>query len=41
MITTRTGIKSRRQAAKDEFTSDMAAHAAQRAMKKAGSLRPD
>ena len=35
-ITTRTGIKSRRQAAKDEFTSDMAAHAAQRAMKKAG-----
>jgi 3-oxoacyl-[acyl-carrier-protein] synthase-3 len=35
-ITTRTGIKSRRQAAKDEFTSDLAAHAAQRAMKKAG-----
>jgi len=35
-ITTRTGIKSRRQAAKDEFTSDMAAHAAQRAMNKAG-----
>jgi len=35
-ITTRTGIKSRRQAAKDEYTSDMAAHAAQRAMKKAG-----
>ena len=35
-ITTRTGIKSRRQAARDEFTSDMAAHAAQRAMKKAG-----
>ena len=35
-ITSRTGIKSRRQAAKDEFTSDMAAHAAQRAMKKAG-----
>jgi 3-oxoacyl-[acyl-carrier-protein] synthase-3 len=35
-ITTRTGIKTRRQAAKDEFTSDMAAHAAQRAMKKAG-----
>ena len=35
-ITTRTGIKSRRQAAKDEFTSDMAAHAAQRAMKMAG-----
>jgi 3-oxoacyl-[acyl-carrier-protein] synthase-3 len=35
-ITTRTGIKARRQAARDEFTSDMAAHAAQRAMKKAG-----
>src|SRR5664280_1553453 len=35
-ITTRTGIKQRRLAAKDEFTSDMAAHAAQRAMKKAG-----
>jgi 3-oxoacyl-[acyl-carrier-protein] synthase-3 len=35
-ITTRTGIKARRQAAKDEFTSDMAAHAAQRAMKMAG-----
>jgi 3-oxoacyl-[acyl-carrier-protein] synthase-3 len=35
-IITRTGIKSRRQAAKDEFTSDLAAHAAQRAMKKAG-----
>jgi 3-oxoacyl-[acyl-carrier-protein] synthase-3 len=35
-ITTRTGIKSRRQAAKDEFTSDMAAHAARRAMKMAG-----
>ena len=35
-IITRTGIQSRRLAAKDEFTSDMAAHAAQRAMKKAG-----
>jgi 3-oxoacyl-[acyl-carrier-protein] synthase III len=35
-ITTRTGIKQRRQAAKDEFTSDMAAHAARRAMKMAG-----
>ena len=35
-IVTRTGIQSRRLAAKDEFTSDMAAHAAQRAMKKAG-----
>jgi 3-oxoacyl-[acyl-carrier-protein] synthase-3 len=34
-IITRTGIKSRRLAARDEFTSDMAAHAAQRAMKKA------
>jgi 3-oxoacyl-[acyl-carrier-protein] synthase-3 len=35
-IVTRTGIKQRRQAAKDEFTSDMAAHAARRAMKMAG-----
>ncbi len=35
-IISRTGIKTRRQAAKDEFTSDLAAHAAQRAMKKAG-----
>jgi 3-oxoacyl-[acyl-carrier-protein] synthase-3 len=35
-IITRTGIKERRQAAKDEFTSDMAAHAARRAMKMAG-----
>jgi 3-oxoacyl-[acyl-carrier-protein] synthase III len=35
-ITTRTGIKQRRQAAKDEFTSDMAASAARRAMKMAG-----
>jgi 3-oxoacyl-[acyl-carrier-protein] synthase-3 len=35
-ITTRTGIKERRIAAKDEFTSDMAAKAAQRAMKMAG-----
>ena len=32
-ITTRTGIKERRIAAKDEFTSDLAAKAAQRAMK--------
>jgi len=39
-IITRTGIKSRRLAAKDEFTSDLAAHAAQRAMKKAG-VTPD
>jgi 3-oxoacyl-[acyl-carrier-protein] synthase-3 len=35
-ITTRTGIKERRIAAKDECTSDMAATAAQRAMKMAG-----
>ncbi len=35
-IVTRTGIRQRRIAAKDEFTSDMAAKAAQRAMKMAG-----
>ena len=35
-ITTRTGIKERRIAAKEEFTSDMAAKAAQRAMRMAG-----
>ncbi len=35
-ITTRTGIKERRIAAKDEFTSDLAAKAAQRALKHAG-----
>jgi len=35
-ITSRTGIKERRIAAKDEFTSDMAAKAAGRAMKMAG-----
>ena len=35
-ITSRTGIKERRQAAKNEFTSDMAVKAAQRAMKMAG-----
>ncbi len=35
-ITTRTGIKERRISAKDEFTSDMAVKAAQRAMKMAG-----
>ena len=35
-ITTRTGIKERRLAAKDEFTSDLAAHAARRAMERAG-----
>jgi len=35
-ITSRTGIKERRVAAKDEFTSDMAAKAGQRALKMAG-----
>ncbi len=35
-IFTRTGIKARRIAADDEFTSDMAAKAAQRAMDRAG-----
>jgi 3-oxoacyl-[acyl-carrier-protein] synthase III len=35
-ITSRTGIKERRIAAQNEFTSDMAAKAAQRAMKMAG-----
>ena len=35
-ITTRTGIKERRLAAEGEFTSDMAAKAALRAMKKGG-----
>lgn len=35
-ITTRTGIKERRIAAKDEFTADMAGKAALRAMKNAG-----
>src|SRR5882672_11315131 len=34
-ITSRTGIKERRIAAKDEFTSDLAARAALRAMKAA------
>jgi 3-oxoacyl-[acyl-carrier-protein] synthase-3 len=37
-ITTRTGIKERRIAASDEYTSDMAAKAALRAMKKGGIL---
>ena len=37
-ITTRTGIKERRIAAKNEFTSDMAVKAAQRAMKMAGVI---
>ena len=35
-IITRTGIRERRLAAKDEFTSDLAARAAERAMKMAG-----
>ena len=35
-ITTRTGIKERRIAAADEFTSDLGAEAARRAMKKVG-----
>src|ERR1039457_4181446 len=35
-ITTRTGIKERRIAAPNEFTSDLAAQAALRAMKMAG-----
>jgi len=35
-ITSRTGIKERRLAAKDEFTSDLASKAAQRALKMAG-----
>ena len=35
-ITTRTGIKQRRIAAKEEFTSDLATKAAERAMKMAG-----
>ena len=35
-IFTRTGIRERRLAAEGEFTSDMAAHAARRAMEKAG-----
>src|SRR5205807_8210702 len=35
-ITSRTGIRERRIAAKNEFTSDLAAHAATRAMKRAG-----
>src|SRR2546428_3461462 len=35
-ITTRTGIKERRLAAKDEFTSDLATQAALRAMAQGG-----
>ena len=38
-ITSRTGIKERRIAAENEFTSDMAAKAALRAMEKAGITR--
>ena len=40
-IFTRTGIKERRVAGADEFTSDLAARAALRAMKKAGGVRPE
>ena len=39
-IVTRTGIRSRRIAASDEYTSDLAAHAALRAMRKAG-VKPE
>jgi 3-oxoacyl-[acyl-carrier-protein] synthase-3 len=39
-IFTRTGIKSRRMAAPDEYTSDLASRAALRAMRKAG-VRPE
>ncbi|EEF62848.1 beta-ketoacyl-ACP synthase III [Pedosphaera parvula] len=39
-ITTRTGIKARRVAAKDEFTSDLASKAALKAMKQAG-IKPE
>ena len=39
-ITSRTGIKARRVAAADEFTSDLATKAALRAMKKAG-VKPE
>ena len=39
-ITTRTGIKERRLAAENEFTSDMAARAAERALEKA-SITPE
>src|SRR5213079_1158703 len=35
-IMSRTGIKERRLAAKNDFTSDLAAHAAQRALQIAG-----
>ena len=39
-ITTRTGIKARRISAENEFTSDMAANAALRAMEK-GKIKPE
>jgi 3-oxoacyl-[acyl-carrier-protein] synthase-3 len=39
-ITTRTGIKQRRISAPNEFTSDMATHAARRAMEK-GGIQPE
>ena len=39
-IISRTGIKERHVAAADEFTSDLASHAATRAMKKAG-IKPE
>jgi 3-oxoacyl-[acyl-carrier-protein] synthase III len=39
-ITSRTGIQARRVAATDEFTSDLAANAALRAMKKSG-IKPE
>ena len=39
-ITSRTGIRARRVAASDEYTSDLAAHAATRAMQKAG-VKPE
>jgi len=38
-ITTRTGIKARRIARKDEFTSDLAAQAARRALQMPKSAR--
>ena len=39
-IASRTGIRARRVAASDEYTSDLAAHAATRAMQKAG-VKPE
>ena len=40
-ITTRTGIKERRIAAEDEFTSHMAAHASRQALEQAGIEAPE